>query len=110
MLNIRNSFQHLEKTDITDIDLLLFTSVLEPDLLLGVTFATIKDENGKILGETEEVNTRQDQYGTDLDKKNPNIFAPQHIFVKYNKEELRPLYSEAANAINELKASNCPGF
>ena len=71
---------------------------------------TIKDENGKILGEAEDVNERWAQYGTDLFKRNPNIFVPQHTFVVNDKEELPSLYSEVAKAINELKANKSSDF
>ena len=71
---------------------------------------TIKDENGKILGEVEEVKERWAHYSTDLYKKNPNTVVPQHTFVVNDKEELPPLYSEVAKAINELKANKSPGF
>ena len=74
------------------------------------TIDTIKDENGNILGEAEEVKERWAQYSTDLYKKNPNIVISQHTFVVNDKEELPPLYSEVAKAINELKANKSPGF
>ena len=71
---------------------------------------TIKDENGKILGEAEEVQERWAQYSTDLFKRNPNIVVPQHAFLVNDEEELPTLYSEVAKAINELKANKSPGF
>ena len=48
--------------------------------------------------------------GADFYKKNPNIVIPQHTFVVNNKEELPPLRSKVAKAINELKANKSPGF
>ena len=74
------------------------------------TIDTIKDENGKILGEAEEVKERWAHYSTDLYKKNPNIVVPQHTFLVNDKEELPPLYSEVAKAINELKANKSTGL
>ena len=50
------------------------------------------------------------QYSTDLFKRNPSIVAPQHTFVVNDNEEIPPLCSEVAKAINELKASKSPGF
>ena len=71
---------------------------------------TIKDENGKILGEAEEVKERWAHYSTDFYKKNPNSAVPQHSYVVNDKRELPPLYSEVAKAINELKANKSQGF
>ena len=48
---------------------------------------TIKNENGKILGEAEEVIERWAQYSEDLYKKNTNIIVPQHTFVVNDEEE-----------------------
>ena len=67
------------------------------------TIDPIKDENGKNLGEAEEVKEGWAQYSADLFKKNPNIVFPQHTSVMNDKEELPPLYSAVAKAINKLK-------
>ena len=71
---------------------------------------TRKDENGKILGEAEEVKERWAQHSTDLFKRNPNVVVPHHTFLVNDKEEVPPLYSEVPKAINEINANKSPAF
>ena len=107
---INDQCKRIEDNSITNSIKDLYQGVKNLTNIFKPTIDTIKDETGKILGEAEEVKERWARYSTDLYKKNPNIVVPQHTFVGNNKEELPPLYSEVAKAINELKANKSPGF
>ena len=107
---INEQCKRIEDNSITNSIKDLYQSVKNLTNKFKPTIDTIKDENGKILGEAEEVKERWAHYSTDLYKKNPNIVVPQHTFVANDNRELPPLYSEVAKAINELKANKSPGF
>ena len=106
---INEQCEHIENNSITNSIQDLYQGVKNLTNKFKPTIDIIKDENGKIFGEAEEVKERWVHYSTDLYKKNPNIVVSQLTFVVNDKEELPPLRSEVAKAINELKANKMSG-
>jgi len=106
---IKEQCKWIEDNSITNSIKDLYQGVKNVTTKFKTTIDKIKDENGKILGEAEEVRERWARYSTDLYKKSPNIVVPQHKFLVNDKEELPPLYSAVANALKELKANKSPG-
>ena len=75
---INEQCKRIEDNSITNSIKDLYQGVKNSTNKFKPTIDTIKDENGKILGEAEEVKERWAHYSTDLYKKNPNIVVPQH--------------------------------
>ena len=69
---------------------------------------TVKEDDGTILCESEEVKRRWQEYCTKLCQKNCDIDEPQLPPSVDPKEEPPPLYSEVEKAIKELKNGKSP--
>ena len=64
---------------------------------------TVKEDDGTILCESEEVKRRWQEYCTKLYQKNCDVDEPQLPPFVDPKEEPPPLYSEVEKAIKELR-------
>ena len=69
----------------------------------------MKEDDGTILCDSEEVTRRWREYCTKLYQKNCDIDEPQLPPFVDPKEEPPPLYSEVEKAIKELKNGKSPG-
>ena len=100
---INEQCQRIEEKFITNSVKDLYAGVKSLTSKFKPSIDTVKEDDGTILCESEEVKRRWQEYCTKLYQKNCDVDEPQLPPFVDPKEEPPPLYSEVEKAIKELK-------
>ena len=106
--SINEQCQYIEENSITNSLQDLYQSVRRPTRKFNHRIDTVKDEDGTVLCENDEVKQRWKQYCCSPYKKSKAIIERALLPSCDNTAEPAPLYSEVEKAIGELKNNKSP--
>ena len=105
---IQEQCQQIEGNAINNSTTELYQSIKNLTKKFHPTVDTIKDEDGIIICDRDQVQYRWKNYCSNLYKKNKDLASTQVHFQ--SRREPPPLLDEIKEAINDLKQGKSPGF